>query len=240
MLIEIISVHEHDPTTSLIGLLVFATCSFISVKMRQFIQKPEIQKGWNAFILLTIATTFIHFLTILFWLINNEAWFDLMEEVVHYIGSVAVLLLFTGLFFVQRELWRSFDKIGEAFKVKSAFMHSMSHEMRTPLNAIIGYADMLDQGLQGSLTGEQASSVKAILTSSNDLLKMTEAILENASVTAEHFDIRTFVVKEKSSDCFKSIINSMCDKLRETGHAEFVNELMGTVPADIKNGLRGC
>jgi signal transduction histidine kinase len=142
MLLEIISVHEHNPTATFFGLLVFATCSFISIKMKQFIQKPEIQKGWNAFILLTIATTFIHFITILFWLIDDEPGFDLMEEVVHYIGSAVVLLLFTGFFFVQRGFWRSFDKIDEAFKVKSAFMHSVSHEMRTPLNAIIGYADM--------------------------------------------------------------------------------------------------
>jgi hypothetical protein len=41
-----------------------------------------------------VDTTFLNFITILFWLINNEPGFDLMEEVAHYIESAAVLLLF--------------------------------------------------------------------------------------------------------------------------------------------------
>ena len=45
-----------------------------------------------------------------------------------------------------------------ANQLKSEFLASMSHELRTPLHTIIGFAELLSEGLEGSLTEKQLGS----------------------------------------------------------------------------------
>ena len=229
---------EHDASANVVSLVLFVSCVFISIKTRNVIRNPGVKRNWNVFIALTINNTFFHSLSVASLIAGEQYLFGLMASVVFFFDSIFAFLLFTGFYFVTKESWLSFDKIDDAFKAKSSFMHSMSHEMRTPLNAITGNADMLVNGLLGELRAEQVPPVRDILSSAIDLLRMTDTILENTSVTPEHFDIRDFVVKGNQPE-LKSIINRMCDKLRETGHAGFVDDVMATVPDGINAGLRG-
>ena len=47
---------------------------------------------------------------------------------------------------------------------------SLSHELRNPLNAIIGFADLLEEGTAGPLTERQRLYVRNILASAQSLL----------------------------------------------------------------------
>jgi len=47
----------------------------------------------------------------------------------------------------------------EANRAKSDFLAKMSHELRTPLNAIGGHAELIELGVHGSVTPEQAAAV---------------------------------------------------------------------------------
>lgn len=69
-------------------------------------------------------------------------------------------------------------------KAKAEFLSVMSHEFRTPLNLIMGYAGMMQEGLLGDLTEEQKRGVDRILQCSDDLLGMIISILQASSIEA--------------------------------------------------------
>ena len=65
----------------------------------------------------------------------------------------------------------------EASEAKSHFISVISHEFRTPLTAIIGYADLLSTRVSGSLTTTQERQLDRIRASAWHLTQMVEEIL---------------------------------------------------------------
>ncbi len=74
----------------------------------------------------------------------------------------------------------------DASAAKSRFLATVSHEMRTPLNGILGMAGLLSDT---RLTGEQASYRDAIETSGRALLTLIEDLLDLSKVEAGRLDI---------------------------------------------------
>jgi signal transduction histidine kinase len=72
---------------------------------------------------------------------------------------------------------------------KMEFMSLISHEMRTPLNAIIGYAQMLKDGFSGELNEQQRADVQTIADSADRLLSMVEETLDLARIDTERFPV---------------------------------------------------
>jgi signal transduction histidine kinase len=72
---------------------------------------------------------------------------------------------------------------------KMEFMSLISHEMRTPLNAIIGYAQMLKDGFSGELNEQQCADVQTIADSADRLLSMVEETLDLARIDTERFPV---------------------------------------------------
>jgi len=64
---------------------------------------------------------------------------------------------------------------------KSDFLSSMSHELRSPLNAILGFAQLLDSELP-ALTAEQKESTSHILQAGWYLLELINEILDLAQI----------------------------------------------------------
>ena len=81
-----------------------------------------------------------------------------------------------------------------ASEAKSRFLATVSHEVRTPLNGVLGMADLL---LDTSLEPEQGTYVRAIKTSGEALLSLIDEILDfskieagKAELTSESFDLQ--------------------------------------------------
>ena len=71
-----------------------------------------------------------------------------------------------------------------ANKSKSSFLAGMSHELRTPLNSIIGFSEVLADGLHGGLNEKQKKYVENILGSGRHLLHLINEILDLSKVEA--------------------------------------------------------
>ena len=67
---------------------------------------------------------------------------------------------------------------------KSEFLTDMSHELRSPLNAILGFSQLLGMGQAGPLTDEQAEYVTYIHKAGEHLIKMITDILDLSRIEA--------------------------------------------------------
>ncbi|MBM3270410.1 MAG: response regulator [Candidatus Sericytochromatia bacterium] len=72
---------------------------------------------------------------------------------------------------------------------KSRFLSVISHEMRTPLNFILGAASCLEDGVAGELTGQQRKLVRTILEGGDRLLELINDLLDSAQILAGRFEV---------------------------------------------------
>jgi PAS domain S-box-containing protein len=75
-------------------------------------------------------------------------------------------------------------QLEEAAKLRAHFLAIMSHELRSPLNAIVGFSQVLLRQTHNSLAQTQANMVSRILTSGRHLLTLIEDILDFSKVEA--------------------------------------------------------
>ena len=71
-----------------------------------------------------------------------------------------------------------------ASRTKSDFLARMSHELRTPLAAIMGYGELLSDGITGPVNPEQRRQLDRIRASANHLLSIIDEILTLARMEA--------------------------------------------------------
>jgi CheY-like chemotaxis protein len=73
-------------------------------------------------------------------------------------------------------------ELEEALRVKMEFLGKMSHELRTPLNFILGFSDLLRQGVAGSLLPKQATYLDRIQRGGRRLLSLVTDVLDIAQM----------------------------------------------------------
>ena len=81
-----------------------------------------------------------------------------------------------------------------ANRAKSAFLANMSHEMRTPLNAIIGYSELLIEEAPDLQGGEMISDLEKVRAAGRHLLGVINDLLDLAKVDAGKLDVELLPV----------------------------------------------
>jgi two-component system, NarL family, sensor histidine kinase BarA len=76
------------------------------------------------------------------------------------------------------ELQTAYERLRELDSLKSAFLATVSHELRTPLTSIIGYSEMLAEGMCGDLTQDQLEFVNTIRQKGDQLLSLIMSLLD--------------------------------------------------------------
>ena len=132
----------------------------------------------------------------------------------------------------SREAMRAALRAAEqASAAKTDFLSRMSHDMRTPLNAIIGYTEMgledksLSRVLRDQLSKVEASS-RFLLSLINDILNMSRIESGKYVINEEPFRMRDFI------GSISSIVSSQCDRkniiytctLSENVHSEYTGD----------------
>ena len=77
---------------------------------------------------------------------------------------------------------RARNEAQTASRAKSEFLATMSHEMRTPINAMIGYTDLLDVGVAGPLNDRQRDQLGRIRASGRHLVGLVDEVLDLAGI----------------------------------------------------------
>ncbi len=94
---------------------------------------------------------------------------------------------------------RQLQEVAEqANRAKMDFLAAMSHEFRTPLNAIAGYAQLLELGVHGELTTDQREFLERLQRSQRHLLGLVEEVLSFARIEAGtvRYDLTEVTLKD--------------------------------------------
>jgi PAS domain S-box-containing protein len=89
------------------------------------------------------------------------------------------------------------ERLRELDHLKTSFLANMSHELRTPLNSILGFTQVILEGIDGPLTDYMISDLQLIEKNGKHLLNLISEVLDMAkieagrmSLTIENLDLR--------------------------------------------------
>ncbi len=92
------------------------------------------------------------------------------------------------------ELEKARDQALAASRVKSAFLANMSHELHTPLNAIIGYAEIVQERANELQHTDMVGDLEKIRGSGGHLLRIIDDILDISKLEDGRLELRPVVV----------------------------------------------
>ncbi len=131
------------------------------------------------------------------------------------------------------QLQRLNQRLTEADRLKSSFLGTVSHELRTPLASIIGYSEMLAEGLVGELNPEQLQFARTIVDKGNSLLKLIASILDMSHI--ESGKVRLAFEWVEVAEMLRGAVTSVTPQAQRKGlelHLEGAEEALPPVTAD--------
>ncbi len=123
-------------------------------------------------------------------------------------------------------------RLKELDRLKSAFLATVSHELRTPLTSIIGYSEMLAEGLAGALNNEQVDYVRTIMDKGETLLKLISSILDISQIEAGK--VRLTFEPMDAVELVQGSVSSLLPQAHKKGVALDVK-----LPPDVPKGIIG-
>jgi signal transduction histidine kinase len=87
------------------------------------------------------------------------------------------------------ELEEANREIREANRAKSAFLASMSHELRTPMNSILGFTELMEEGIFGDIPQVLHEPIEEIHQSGQHLLNLINDVLDLSKMEAGRMEL---------------------------------------------------
>ena len=115
---------------------------------------------------------------------------------------------------VERALKERNQALVGAEKLRNDFVHHVSYELRTPLTNIIGFAQLLAEGVVGELNAKQLEYAGYVTKSSAALLAIINDILDLATIDAGALELRLEEVDV--AEAMKAAAEGMQDRLTES------------------------
>ncbi len=108
---------------------------------------------------------------------------------------LAIASLWMGYIILRHQLFNPLARLNrelaEANRLKSQFLANMSHELRTPLNSIIGYTNLIAEGLYGPVTERQHDRLIRVIHNGQHLLGLINDILDLSKIEAGQMVLNT-------------------------------------------------
>ena len=126
-----------------------------------------------------------------FDIIPSEGWSPRSYWIMCIVISYVFSLLIATVFYLisskkhrerqyEAELEKSVEQAKNANEAKTRFLFNMSHDIRTPMNAIVGFSGLLEKNLQNERKAKEY--LEKIQSSSNLLLRIINQVLEMARI----------------------------------------------------------
>lgn len=87
------------------------------------------------------------------------------------------------------ESFLAIERAEDAQRLKARFLANMSHDLRSPLNSILGYSELLLRGVEGSITPQQAAELEQIYFRGHHLLRLLNEILDAAKMESGKMEL---------------------------------------------------
>ncbi|MDX1765182.1 MAG: ATP-binding protein [bacterium] len=128
----------------------------------------------------------------------------------------------------NEELARANATIREADRLKSEFLANISHELRTPMNSILGFTNMLLRGSYGYLNENQRQNLKKVYANAQHLMHIIDDLLN-----LSHLELGKVVLRPKSLSVKNIVLSSLVSV--EPLMAERTLRMEHRIPPDIPN-----
>lgn len=124
------------------------------------------------------------------------------------------------------------DRTQEALRVKSTFLANMRHELRTPVNAIIGYSEMLLEDAEDTGHKDFIFDLQNIHKAGKHVLSLTNQILDDSKIEAGKADIDLESFKASIHYELRTPLNiifgyseMLLEDAKDLGREDFVSDL---------------
>jgi len=115
------------------------------------------------------------------------------------------------------EAQRAIDELRSRDALKTQFLSNISHDLRTPLAAIITHAEILRDGMLGELNQKQRDSVTGIVNGGQQLLDMIDEILTYVRSASDQVSlVRTEFSLAEVADQLRVLNQALAAKKRLT------------------------
>ena len=134
-----------------------------------------------------------------------------------------------------RELAKTIDHLEFASRHKSQFVANMSHELRTPLAAILGYAELMQDGLYEPLGQKALDAVTRIRTNGRHLLGLINSVLDIAKIESGQFNLN---IAEYAIESVVETVRAATESLAQSKNLALKTEVAKSLPIGLGDEQR--
>jgi signal transduction histidine kinase/putative methionine-R-sulfoxide reductase with GAF domain len=134
-----------------------------------------------------------------------------------------------------RELAKTIEDLEIASQHKNQFVANMSHELRTPLAAILGYAELIQEGFYGVQPEKSMDALTRIRSNGKHLLGLINTVLDIAKIESGQF---TLNMTEYAIESVVETVRAATESLAQSKKLALTTEVAKALPIGIGDEQR--
>jgi signal transduction histidine kinase len=128
---------------------------------------------------------------------------------------------------LYEKLKMSNDTLEKTLEIKSVLTGVMAHELKTPIQVIVGAAGMLSMGMCGDLSDEQRKRVETIEAGADELVQLMDSSLQMAQLEQGKVHLRVTEI------CPKTLLDELESEFRDKFHQKGIELIIHAPPFGI-------